>query len=58
MVDYYSKLPVVKQVDSLLAKDPVQAANVVYAEFGMPRKLVSDAGMNVFQSQLKIFTDT
>ena len=37
IVDYYSKFPVIEKVESLSAKDLIQAAKVVFAEFGSPK---------------------
>ena len=46
IVDYYSRFSVIKKVRKLLAEDLLQAANVVFADFGLPKNLVSDARMN------------
>ena len=40
---------------SLLAKDLIQAGKVVLTEFGFPKRLVSDAGMNFVSQQFKDF---
>ena len=40
IVDYYSKFPALRRVESLSAKDLIRTAKVVFAEFGLPKKLV------------------
>ena len=38
IIDYYSKFLVVKKLESLSAKNVIQVAKVVCAEFGLPKK--------------------
>ena len=44
-----------KKVESMLAKDLICTAKVVFAEFGLPKKLVSHAGTNFVSEQFKEF---
>ena len=37
IVDYYSNVPVLKKVESLLTKDLIQATKVVFAESSLPK---------------------
>ena len=54
IVDYFSKFPVVRKMESMLAKDLIQAVKVVFTQFGLLRKLVSDAGtIFMFQRNIK-----
>ena len=46
IVDIYSKFPIVKIADGLSPADLIRAAKIVFAEFGLPKKSVSDTGMN------------
>ena len=46
IVDYYSKFPIVKKADGLSADDLTRGAKIVFTEFGLPKKIVSDAGKN------------
>ena len=39
IVDYYSKFPIVKKVNSLSADNLVQMAKLIFAEYGFQRKL-------------------
>ena len=44
IANYYSKFPVVKKVGNLAADDIVQIAKIIFAEYGLPKMIVSDAG--------------
>ena len=46
IVDYHSKFPIVKKVNSLSADDLVRMTNLILAESGLPEKNVSDADTN------------
>ena len=46
MVDNYTKCPIVKKTDGLLADDLIRVAKIVFTEFRIPKKIVSDTGMN------------
>ena len=46
IVDYYSMFPVMKRADGLSAHALIRAAKIVFTEFGLPRKIVSDTSMN------------
>ena len=49
----YSNFPIVKKVGSLAVDDLVQMTKIIFAEYGLSKKMISDAGTN-FTS--KIFT--
>ena len=55
IVDYYSKFPIVEKADGFSADDLIRAAEIVLAEFGLPKKIVSDAGMNFISDHFKQF---
>ena len=55
LVHYYSKFPVVKKADGLLADDLIKAAKIVFAEFGLLKRIVSDAGTNLISDKFKNF---
>ena len=47
IVDYYSKFHIVnKRAVNLHADDLVQAAKIVFTEFRLCKKIISDAGIN------------
>ena len=54
-IDYYNKFVVIKMVESLLAKDLMQAAKFVFYEFGLSIKLCSDAGTDFVSHQFENF---
>ena len=55
IVDYYSKFPALRKVRSMSAKDLIQAIKAIFTEFGLCKKLVSDAGMYFVLEQFKEF---
>ena len=46
IVDYHSKFPVVKRLEVLSAESLATTIKVIFAEYGIPHKLMSDAGTN------------
>ena len=46
MVDYYSRFLVMKKVCSLAVDDLVQTGKMILAEYGLPKRIISDAGTN------------
>ena len=42
----------------MLAEDLIQATWVIFAEFGLPQKMVSDACMNLVTEQFRDFAGT
>ena len=52
IVDYYSKIPVVKKADGLSAANLNRAAKIVFTEFGLPKKIVLDAGWNSISEEI------
>ena len=55
IVDYYSKFPVVKKVVSLLAGDLVHTTRMIFAEFGLPRKIISNVETKFTSETFKAF---
>ena len=55
IVDYYSKFPVGKKTDGLLVYNLIRVAKIVFAEFGLPKKIMSDPGMNFIPDKFKSF---
>ena len=54
-VDYYHKFPVVKEVASMSADGLVHATKVTFAEFGLPRRIILDAGPNITPETFRKF---
>ena len=46
---------IVKKADGLSSDNLIRTAKIILAEFGLPKKIVSDAGMNFISDQLKHF---
>ena len=55
ILDHYSKLPAVKETDSLLVDDLIRVAVIVFTEFGLSNRIVSDVGMNFVSDKFKQF---
>ena len=53
IVDHYSKFPVVKKADGLLADCLITVAKIVFTGFGLPMKFVSDASTNFISDKFK-----
>ena len=45
--DYYSKFPTVKKADDLAVDDLFKAVKIAFAEFGLPKKIISYAHINI-----------
>ena len=56
-VDYYIKILVVKKVGSLAADDLVKKTKMIFAEYGLPKRIISNAGMNFTSEMLKQFCE-
>ena len=46
IVDYNSKFPIVKKLEGLSAKNLTNAVKIIFMEYGIPQKIMSDAGTN------------
>ena len=46
IVDYHSKFPVVKRLEGLSAESLITTVKVIFAEYGIPHKLMSNADTN------------
>ena len=55
IVDYHSKLPIVKTVNSLSADILLQMNKLIFAEYGLPKKIIPDAGKNLHLRCSNIF---
>ena len=56
IVDYYSKFSVGKKAGGLLADSLNRAVKIMFAELGLQKKVVSNAGTN-YQTNLNNFTE-
>ena len=55
IVDYQSKFPTVKKVNSLSVGDLMQMAKLIFAEHRLPKKIVSDVDKNFKTEIFKAF---
>ena len=55
IVDYYSKLPIKKKADGLSADNLIRAATIVFTKFGLPKKIIPNAGINFILDEFKQF---
>ena len=55
IVDYYSKFPVVRNIDGLSADNLSRVVKIVFAEFWLPRKGVPDAGTSFISDKFRQF---
>ena len=46
IVDYHSKFPVIKRLDRLSAESLVNTVKIIFAEYGIPKKIMSNTGTN------------
>ena len=55
IVDYHSKFPVVKRMQGLSTENLITTAKVIFAEYGILCKLMSDAGTNFVSDKFRKF---
>ena len=46
VVDYNSKFPIIKRLEGLSAENLINTRKIIFAEYGIPQKIMSDAGTN------------
>ena len=46
IVDYNSKFPVIKRLEGLSVKNLINMVKIIFAEYGIPPKIMSDVGTN------------
>ena len=58
IVDYHSKFPVVKRLEGLSAESLITTIKVIFTEYGIPHKLMSDTGMNFISDKFQKFCNS
>ena len=53
MVHYYNELPTIKKTYSLSANILIRAVKILFAQFGLPSKIVLDAGINYISDMFR-----
>ena len=55
IIDYNSKFPVVKRLEGLSAKNLTNAVKIIFAEYGIPHKIIPDTGTNFVSGRFQKF---
>ena len=55
IVDYHSKFPVIKRMEGLSTASLITKPKVTFAEYGIPCKIMSDAGTNFVSDKFRKF---
>ena len=55
VVEYHSKFPIVKRAEKISADSLSTCGNVLLAEYGLPKKIISDEGTNFISGNFKEF---
>ena len=58
IVDYHSKFSVIKRLVGLSTKNLITTAKVIFAEYGIPCKLMSDASTNFVSDRFRKFCNS
>ena len=55
IVDYYTKFPVIKKMEDLSTDSLILTCKIIFAEFGLPKNIMSDSGVNLISDKFKTF---
>ena len=55
VIDYHSKFPVIKRMEGLSTESLITTTKVIFAEYSIPHKLMSDAGNNFVSEKFRTF---
>ena len=55
IVDYHSKFPVIKYTEDLSADILIPACKIIFSEYDLPQKIMSDAVGNFISDKFKQF---
>ena len=53
IVDYHNKFPIIKKTADLSADSLILNCKIIFAEYGIPRKIMSDSGGNFILDNFK-----
>ena len=56
IVDYHSKFPIIKKAEDLSADSLILTCKVIFSEYGIPKKLISDSVGNFVSDKFKTFS--
>ena len=55
IVDYHSKFPVIKTTEDISADSLILTCKIIYSEYGLPKKIISDSGGNFISDKFTTF---
>ena len=55
IVDYYSKFPMIRKTEDLAADSLMLACKLIFSEYGIPGKIILDAGGNPISEKFEEF---
>ena len=55
IIDYHSKFPVIKRMEGLSTESLITTMKVIFVEYGIPHRLMSDAGINFVSEKIRSF---
>ena len=58
VVHYHRKFPVIKRMEGLSAESLITAVKIIFAEYGILHRLMSDAGRNFISERFKSFCNS
>ena len=58
VIDYNSKFPIIKRLEGLSADNLINTVKIIFTEYGIPWKILSDAGTNFVSDRLWQFCKT
>ena len=58
IIDYNSKFPAIKRLEGLSAESLINRLKIIFAEYGIPQKIMSDAGTNFVSDRFQQFCKT
>ena len=58
IIDYNSNFPVIKKLEGLSAESLTTTTKIIFAEYDIPQKIMSDGGMNLVSDRFQQFCKT
>ena len=55
IVDYHSKFPIIKKTEDLSAGSLILTCKAIFAEYGLPKKIMFDSGGNFVSDKFRTF---
>ena len=55
IIDYHNKFPIIKKTEDLTADSLILTCTVIFAEYGLPKKIMSDSGSHLISEKFKTF---